>query len=196
MKLIAEKKIKRLFINIDMVNGFINCGSMHDKGINKIVKSQIDLIDGNMKSGDELVFIKEAHSENASEFEKFPKHCVKGTEEAEIVEELQKYAKNAKIFEKNSTSAMFSVGFMKYLSKLVNLQEIVLMGCCTDICVLNLALPLVNYFDQINRKVNIVVPKNVVETYDAPYHSRDEYNEIAFKLMKQAGIKVVDKYNR
>ena len=29
-----------------------------------------------------------------------------------------------------------------------NVEEIEVVGCCTDICVLNLALPLKNYFNQ------------------------------------------------
>ena len=36
----------------------------------------------------------------------------------------------------------------------------------------------------------IVIPKNAVETYNAPNHMRDEYNEMALKLMKQAGGKI------
>ena len=33
--------------------------------------------------------------------------------------------------------------------------------------------------------------KNAVETYDAPNHNRKEYNEIAFKIMEQNGIKLI-----
>ena len=59
---------------------------------------------------------------------------------------------------------------------------------------MNLAIPLQNYFDQKERNVRIIVPKNAVETYDAPYHNKDEYNSMAFKFMAQAGIKVVNNY--
>lgn len=72
-----------------------------------------------------------------------------------------------------------------------NLKEVTVVGCCTDICVLNLALPLKNYFNQKNKNIEIYVPQNAVETYDAPNHNRKEYNEIAFKLLTQAGIKVI-----
>ena len=71
-----------------------------------------------------------------------------------------------------------------------NLEEVIIVGCCTDICILNLAIPLQNYFDQKDRKVKVTVPKNAVETYNSDVHNREEYNEIAFKLMKQAGINV------
>ena len=86
---------------------------------------------------------------------------------------------------------MYAENFLTDIDKMENLEEVIIIGCCTDICVLNLAIPLQNYFDQKDRNITITVPKNAVETYDAPNHNREEYNEIAFKLMKQAGINLV-----
>ncbi|MGN1227865.1 MAG: cysteine hydrolase family protein [Christensenellales bacterium] len=192
MKIKEFKQVKNLLINIDMVNGFINEGVMHDKGIAKIIPNQIKLIDKYNSEDDLLVFVKEGHCEKSAEFQKFPKHCIKGTSEAEIVEELKPFAKDAKVYEKNSTSAIFAKDFLSDIAQMVNLEKVILMGCCTDICVLNLALPLTNYFDELNKKVDIIVPKSAVETFDASYHKRDEYNEIAFKIMNQAGVKVLD----
>ena len=78
-----------------------------------------------------------------------------------------------------------------------NLTELVITGCCTDICIMNLAIPLKNFFNQINRNVNIIVPENAVDTYNIPgVHDRDEWNEMAFRFMKQAGIQVVKKLER
>lgn len=193
MNLKKLKSVERLLINVDMVNGFINFGSMHDSGISNIIGAQVDILKRFQTSGNAVMFVKEGHDENASEFAKFPKHCVKGSMEAEIVDELQPFVKNAFVFEKNSTSAVFAKGFLETIAKMVNLKQVIIMGCCTDICVLNLAVPLSNYFDEFNKKVEIIVPKNAVETYDSPTHSRDEYNEIAFKLLKQAGVAVVEK---
>ena len=85
---------------------------------------------------------------------------------------------------------MYANGFISDLEKMKKLKEVIITGCCTDICVLNLAIPLVNYFDQNNRDVNVCVVKNAVETYNAPYHNREEYNEMALKLMKQAGVNI------
>lgn len=196
MQLKNFKKVKRLLINIDMVNGFINCGAMADNGIAKIIEPQIELIERCKSENDYLIFVKEGHSEESAEFAKFPKHCIKGSVEAEIVDELKCYENEdgKNVYEKNSTSAIFAKDFLSDVAKMINLEEVVLMGCCTDICVLNLAIPLANYFDEINKKVKMVVPKNVVETYDSEMHKRNEFNQIAFKLMRQAGIEVVDKY--
>ena len=86
---------------------------------------------------------------------------------------------------------MYALNFLEDIKKMNNLKEVVIIGCCTDICILNLAIPLQNYFDQNDLNIKITVPKNAVETYDAPWHNREEYNEIAFKLMKQAGIDII-----
>ena len=186
--------IERLLINVDMVNGFINVGVMHDAEIAKIVPTHIKLLKEFSGEKDCVFFVKDGHNENSVEFDKFPKHCVKGTFEAEIVEELKPFLKGANIYEKNSTSAIFAKGFLSDVAQMKNLKEVVIVGCCTDICVLNLALPLANYFDEMNRKVNIIVPKDAVETYNSPSHNREEYNEMAFKLMAQAGVFVAESY--
>jgi len=81
------------------------------------------------------------------------------------------------------------------ISKMKNLKTIIAGGLEADICDMNLLIPLNNYFDEINRKVDIIVPENIVETFDAPNHNREEYKNMAFKLMEQSGIQLVKKYN-
>ena len=48
---------------------------------------------------------------------------------------------------------------------------------------------------QVTLDTKVTIYKNTVETYDAPNHSRDEYNEIARKLFVQAGAKITRKEN-
>lgn len=187
------KELKRVLIIVDMVNGFIREGNMADKYIEHIIPGHIRLIE-NLNDYEGLAFIKDTHEKECKEFDRYPIHCVRGTKEAELVDELKKFEEKALVYEKNSTSAIYAPNFLKDIDKMRNLKEIVIAGCCTDICDINLAIPLQNYFDQNDRRVKIVVPMNAVETYDAPNHNRNEYNDIAFKLMKQAGIQLVKKY--
>ena len=63
-----------------------------------------------------------------------------------------------------------------------------LTGCCTDLCIINFALPLKTYINQNDLNIKVKIYENAVETYDTPTHSRKEYNKIAFKIMKQNGI--------
>ena len=183
--------MSKLLIIVDMIKGFVNEGAMHDKGIANIIPETINYIEKFINEGNKVLFIKDAHDEDAVEFNDFPKHCLKGTSESELVDELLKYENGQNSIEKNSTSAMFAEGFIDTIKEMENLKEVIITGCCTDICVLNLALPLNNYFNQENRNIDIIVPKNAVETFGSDSHARDEYNNIAYKLMMQAGIKVI-----
>ena len=187
------KTIRELLVNVDMVNGFVKKGAMADTYIKHIIPEHIKLMtEMQEKEKGGIAIIKDTHKENCREFNRYPVHCVEGTEEAELVEELVQFETGALVYNKNSTSTIYAPNFLEDIDKMINLQEITIIGCCTDICIINLAIPLQNYFDQKDRNILIKVPKNAVETYDSPTHNRDEYNEIAFKLMEQASIKLCD----
>ena len=185
------QKHKKVLYIVDMVNGFINEGVMHDEYISHTIDEQISLIKKFKKEKEVIAFIKDNHKETCSEFAIFPKHCIIGTSEADLIDELKKYEENALVYTKNSTSAMFAPGLVSDIEKATNLKEIVVCGCCTDICILNFVIPLKNYFNQMDRNINIYVIENATETYDSANHNRSEYNQMAYKLMKQAGIEVV-----
>ena len=188
------EELKKLLIIVDMVNGFVKEGNMADPSIAHIIPEQRRLIEQFFKEREGIAFIIDCHEEKCSEFKKFPIHCVKGTSEAELVAELKQYKKECLVYLKNSTSAIFAPNFMNDIEKMKKLREVVITGCCTYICVTNLAIPLQNYFDQKDLDVKIIVPTNAVETYDAPYHNREEYNNMAFKFLEQAGIHLVKSY--
>ena len=186
-----KEELQELLIVVDMINGFIKEGNMADETINHITIKIIKLIEETLKKNEGIAFIKDTHNENSTEFQKFPVHCLEGTAEAELIDDLKPYEKDALVYKKNSTSAIFANGFINDISKMDKLEKIVIVGCCSDICVLNLVLPLVNYFDEYNKEVVTQVREDLIETYDAPYHNRNEYNEIARKLIKQVGAQLV-----
>lgn len=193
MKKIEE--LKRLLIVVDMVNGFIKEGAMADSSINNITPNIVNTIGEFMSKMDaQVAFIKDTHELGCQEFKRYPVHCVKGTSEAELIDELIRFEKDSLVYEKNSTSTMFAPNFMNDINSMRKLREIIVIGCCTDICVMNLVIPMINYFDQMNRDIKIIVPTNMVETYDAPFHKRDEWNNLAYAAMKQAGAEIVHQY--
>lgn len=183
--------ISKLLICVDMVNGFVKKGPMSDTYIEHIIPENIKLIEQIIHEEEGIAIIKDTHKKECKEFNRYPQHCVEGTEEAELIDELKNFEKDAYIYKKNSTSTMYAPRFIEDIDKMKNLKQVIITGCCTDICVLNLAIPLQNYFDQKDRDIEISIPKNAVETYDSPSHNREEYNEMAFKLMKQAGITLI-----
>ena len=180
--------IEKLLIVVDMVKGFVDEGNMADRYIGHITEGIENKVKEYIANGDGVMFFNDTHSVDCAEFKKFPPHCIAGTSESELVDELMPYQYDGILYRKNSTSSMFAEGFMEDIDSMSELKEVTITGCCSDICVVNLAIPLSCYFDQQDREVKINVPVNLIETYDAPYHPRDEYNAIAVKLMNQAGI--------
>lgn len=190
IKNIDFSKIKKLVVNIDMVKGFCEKGAMADVTIKRAVPYQIQkLEEARKEEGTQIVFIGEWHDKNCQEFKYFPEHCVKETEEAEFIDELQPYVKDAVVFRKNSTMGMTDE-FCEFIDKCVNLEEIEMQGCCTDICDMNFIIPTKNRLNEQNRDIEVGFYEETVETYDAPHHKRDEYNKWAFKFMEQNGIKI------
>ena len=78
---------------------------------------------------------------------------------------------------------------MNDISKMKALREIIITGCCTDICVINGSIGLANYLDQVNRNHIIKVHEDAIATYSE--NERSEYVSAAKLLMKQQGIELV-----
>ncbi len=185
------KNYTKLAYIIDMVEGFVYEGAMHDEYIAHTEDEQVKLIKSMLNEKEGVAYIGEWHSEDSIEFTSFPPHCKIGTKEVDFVQSLKQFEDNVLIYRKNSTNGIFAPGLMEDLDKMTNLKEIIVGGCCTDICVLHFVLSLKTYLNQENRNIKIFVVESMTETYDAPNHNRDEYNELAYRLMSQNGIEIV-----
>ena len=187
------KMYEGCLIVVDMVNGFVREGVLHDEKIADIIPRQIELIKEAKNAGKLIVFIKDTHEENAVEFERFgnTKHCVKGENEADLVDELKEYEKDGIAIPKNSTCFMEAPLFRELMKREIYMNEFDIVGCCTDICVVNGAIALANYLDQQNRKHEIRVHEDAIATYNED--NRKEYVDAAKLLMEQQGIQLVKK---
>ena len=196
-----RKRIKNLklytscLILVDMINGFVTEGVLHDEKIKKIIPRQIELIKEAKAEGKLIIFIKDTHTKDSVEFIRFgnTEHCIKGTKEAQLIKELIEFEQeeNTISIEKNSTSFMEAPKFRKLMKKCKNLKVFDIVGCCTDICVCNGPMALANYLDQNNRPHEIRVHEDAIKTYSE--EERGEYVEAAKLLMKQQGIQFIKK---
>ena len=186
---------KGMLIVVDMVNGFVREGVLHDEAIASIIPRQIELIKEAKARGDLVVFIKDTHDEDAVEFKRFggTKHCVRGTSEANLVDELLPFENDEDTIsiEKNSTSYMEAPEFRQLIAGLSGLERVDVVGCCTDICDFNGTMGLANYLDQNNRNVELNVHTDAVATY--AQDARSAYVDAAYLLMEQQGIQLVKK---
>ena len=185
--------LKALFM-IDMNNGFVNFGPMANPKYNDLVPEQQALIEM-FRDEDELVnFILENHDKNALEFVSYPEHCVEGTEEAKLIPEFQdeENKPNTRTYYKNSINGMLNRTLQDDIKALKRLKMIVLAGVCGDLCVMDFGRTLLRYLDEINHDLKVFVVKSCIDTFDAPGHNREEWLEIAYKVLEQAGAVVVE----
>jgi nicotinamidase-related amidase len=131
-------------------------------------------------------------------------HCVRGTEEAEMIAELSAlpFAEHFTVIEKNSLHPALETEFEPWLEAHRELRTAIVVGDCTDLCVYQLAMHLRLRHDARNvAGVRVIVPANAVDTYDLPVtaaetlgampHPGDFFHQVFLYHMALNGIEVV-----
>ena len=125
--------MKKTLIVIDMQNDFINMalGTKEAVAIVPNVKAKIEKY---AENGDEIIYTRDTHGADyldTPEGKKLPvTHCIKGTEGWEIADGL--YKDGCKIIDKPT------FGWTDWYKEV--LEEVEIVGLCTDICVVSNAL--------------------------------------------------------
>lgn len=128
----------KVLIIIDMLIGFCrkeNPLSLPDstEEIENEIQSRIITYQNNL---DKYFFIHDSHTSDDPEInDPYPPHCMQGTDEAKIVNTLEKYAIIDNTITKNTLSITYNTDLIARLEDL-NPTEIEITGVCTDICVL------------------------------------------------------------
>lgn len=183
---------KNMLVVVDMVNGFVNFGALADSKINKITPNIIKLIESAKKNNMEIVAFRDCHSENDIEFKTYPVHCLKGSEESELIPELKPYEKEMLLIDKNTTNGFNTTKFQKLLLE-NNYENVYVVGCCTDICVKDFVSSYMNYLKNMNGyvKTNIHVVEDACYTFDSLYHNAEQMHNSAIEYMKNIGANIV-----
>ncbi|MFV0479473.1 MAG: cysteine hydrolase family protein [Anaerorhabdus sp.] len=183
-------KDKSCLVVVDMINGFVKEGALSDQSIQRIIPSVKSLIEKYIKEDGTIISFQDAHEEDAQEFNTFPIHCVKGSIESDLIEELKPYEKEMIPLYKNSTNGFMQPEFLGLFQRL-DCNDYVIVGCCTDICVLQFALSLQGYINEHNLNCRVKVVEDAVETFNTDVHNQASCNANAFQLLKSAGIALV-----
>ncbi len=171
---------------VDMLNGFCKAGNLASPLCDAAIPRVARILEERVAAGDHLVFLADNHAPDDREFEIFPPHCIRGTAEAEVVPELQRFLRlpQSTLVPKTRYSGFYGTDLDQRLNALAP-QEVRVVGVCTDICVLHTVA------DLRNRDVRVIVPADGVETFDAPGHAAAEVNRFALDHMAQVlGAKV------
>ncbi len=175
-----------LFI-VDMNNGFAKQGSLYSPRIENLIKPIENFAKHICPKLNRIIAFTDSHTESSIELLNYPIHCLEDNIESDIVDEL-KDIPNLEIVQKNSTNGFFALDKINF----ENIDNIIIVGDCTDICIYQFAITLKSYFNQNNLRKNIIVPINLVDTYDIPnVHNAELLNIVFLNSMIQNGINVV-----
>lgn len=170
---------KKALLVIDMLNDFVKPdGALYiGEAAQRVAKEVEAIIDKARREGMPVIYICDNHRADDAEFNMFKPHCVKGTKGAEIVEELAPQPGDY-IIPKRRYSAFFGTDLDATLREM-GVSELVLVGVCTNICVLYTAADarMLNY--------DVTVVRNAVASFNREAH------EFALKEMETTlGVKV------
>jgi len=147
----------------DMVRGFCEEGRNLYIGptIRKVIPRIRELLEREQAAGSHIIFICDTLDADDKEFEMFPPHCIRGTEEPDVVPELAEFAEQ--IMPKRRYSAFFETNLEDRLTELKP-DKIIIVGDCTNICVLYTAA------EARYRDYAVEVPADCVATFDPDAH--------------------------
>lgn len=169
----------KVLVCVDMQNDFID-GALGTKEAVAIVPFVKEKLKKARAEGSEIIFTRDTHYENylsTREGRKLPvPHCIKGTEGWKISGELK--TGEDKIFDKITFG---SVELPEYLKEIKELEEVELIGLCTDICVISNVMLIKAAFPEITVKVDSSCCAGVTP----------ESHENALNAMKMCQIEVI-----
>ncbi len=141
----------KYLIVVDMQNDFIDgaLGTKEAVAIVPAVKEFVENFEG------EVIFTRDTHIEDylsSQEGKNLPVvHCVKDTYGWEICPQLTELSKGKKIFDKPSFG---SVELSEYMASKNDVDEVVLLGLCTDICVISNAFLIKAFIPEV--KISVI----------------------------------------
>ena len=150
---------------VDMVRGFLEPGHNLYCGDDsrRIIPQVHQLLERERRAGSEVLFVCDHHDPDDLEFQIFPVHCVKGTQEPLVIPELAEFVTETNVIPKNRYSGFFNTDLAQRLERLKP-DKLIICGVCTDICVLHTTS------DARNRDYPVEVPADCVATFDPNAH--------------------------
>lgn len=91
--------MSKALIVVDVQNGFTREGALASPACEEVIPNIVKVVEQPDFDNGLVIFTRDSHVTNDREFEVFPEHCVEGTSEQEIVDELQPFLKEAIRFE-------------------------------------------------------------------------------------------------
>ena len=153
MIIISDSRMKKAILVIDMLKEFVY-GRLGFEEARKIVPNILKLIKTARSGNLPIIYVCDSHEKGDFQLTVWGQHAMKGTPDAEIIDELKPKLGEFKI-EKKTYSGFYRTELEKKLKEL-NVDTLVLTGVHTHICVQHTAA------DAFFRGFNIVIPTECV----------------------------------
>ena len=180
-------KNRTMLLIVDINKGFAKAGALYSDRIEKLINPISNLAKYALNNGIRVKAFTDYHTEDSIELKAYPKHWMKDTDECELVEELN--LEGIEVIKKNSTNGFLEENFI--LNK-EEIDNVIIVGDCTDICIYQLAISLRAEFNRVNKDGEIYVPKKLVDTFDMPMHKANFMNYVFLNSMLDNGVKVIE----
>jgi len=189
----------------DMVVGFCTRGNLASTRLNALTQPVVDLFRQAYVHGiPHFVLVQDRHHPSTPEFNAFPPHCVRGTEEAHTIAALQAlpFADLFIIMAKNSLHPTLGTKFDHWLDAHPEVRTAIVVGNCTDLCVYQLAIHLRLRANAYNPSgFRVIGPAEAVDTYAVPEdgpedvgatpHPGDFFHQVFLYHLALNGVEVV-----
>lgn len=173
---------------IDMINGFAKQGALYSPRVEALI-GRLDAFLSGVRHAQKIAFA-DCHEPDSLEFAGYPPHCVAGTAECEVVPELAGYMDL--VIPKNTTNGFLEMGLVEWLHNNLAVDQYVVVGDCTDICVYQFAVGMRTFFNHNHMDKRVIVPVDLVDTYDIPgVHSAPLMHLTALCSMAGNGVELV-----
>jgi len=166
---VVQDPARTALVSVDMINGFCAHGALYSPRVEGIVGPVVRLMQAAWARGvRHILLLQDTHEENAVEFGQWPAHCVRGTAEAETIDEIKAlpfYAQMVRM-PKNSIHSGLHTGLNEWMAAHPEVDTFIVVGDCTDLCTYQLAMHLRLDANARQLQRRVVTPAAAVQTYD------------------------------
>lgn len=189
LKIGELKPDQTTLVIIDMINAFTREGMLQSSRISEIIPAVVRIMKLCSRCSISIIAFADSHAADSPEFDSYPVHAMAGTAESECVDEI-KAAGGYTLIPKNSTNGFLEEGFQSWLKLNPEVENFIVVGDCTDICVQQFATTLKADFNRKNQRKRVIVPVNAVETFDLEPHNGDLMHIVALFGMMGNGVEL------
>ncbi|MCT8975665.1 cysteine hydrolase [Clostridium sp. CX1] len=179
-----------VLIIIDMVNGFCKEGSLYSPRIKSLIENTVETMKLCRENNIPVIAFADSHTDKSPELKAYPPHCIKGSLESEIIDEIKEVG-GYTLIEKNSTNGFLEDKFQQWLKENSQITNMIVIGDCTDICIEQFSNCAKAYYNIKDIESRIIVPMDTVETYDLGTHKADLLNIVASFIMAGNGVELI-----